>query len=130
MTRRLSFPILVLSLAVLACGGGDEERPRGQRTGAQADSAGMMGMPGEERVTPEESASAAREVQRHADSVRDAVRRASGGPAEEESAPTPAREPSVRERYEACMAQARAGEAEVRSRLEQACENIRNQPDR
>lgn len=127
--RRLSVPILVLSLSVLACGGGDEDRPRGQRTGAQADSAGMMGMPGEERVTPEESASAAREVQRHADSVRDAVRRASG-PAEEERASAPARAASVRERYEACMAQARAGEAEVRPRLEAACANIRNQPDR
>jgi hypothetical protein len=126
--RRTIPTILLLSLFALGCGG-DDERPRGQRTGAQADSAGMMGMPGEEMVTPEESASAARDVQRHADSVRDAVRRASG-PAEEERASAPARAASVRERYEACMAQARAAEAEARPRLEAACANIRNQPDR
>lgn len=126
MTRRQSVPIFLLSLFALACGGDDEERPAGQRTGAQADSAGMMGIPGEPMVTPEESATAAREVQAHADSIREAVRRASG--ADEADVPVPPRELSKRERYERCMEQARAADGEARTRLEQACANSRNQP--
>jgi hypothetical protein len=127
--RSRTLCILLLPLFAAACGG-DEDRPAGQRTGAQADSAGMMGMPGEEMYTPEESAQAAHDVQRHTDSMRAAVLKASGGEPAAEDVPAPPPVLSVKERYEACIRQANAADEPVRARLAQACANIRNQPPR
>jgi hypothetical protein len=127
--RTLSF-LLVTLIAAAACGGGDDAgRPRAPRTAAQADSAGRYA-PVDPVVTPAESARAQRAVQRHADSVRDAVLRASGGERERTRRAAPTREASVEERYRDCMEQAEVAEEPVRARLAAACANIRNQPQR
>lgn len=124
---RSILPLLAL-LAAAACGGGDDaERPDGPRTGAEADSAGMYGLPAEPRVTPAESASAARAVQAHADSVRAAVLEQSGGGDEAARARQPRVDNSVEGRYRACMQQAQSAEEPMRARLVAACERIRVQ---
>jgi hypothetical protein len=129
MRRRLSF-LLTMLLAAAACGGGDEDgRPKGQRTAAEADADGAYATPDEPVVTPAESAQAHRDVQRHADSVRDAVLRASGGETEPPRRPPPA-DNSVAARHRMCMEQAAAADEPVRTRLREACANIRNQPER
>jgi hypothetical protein len=129
MRRHVSFLLMTL-LAAAACGGGDEDgRPKGQRTGAEADADGAYTSPEGPVVTPAESAQAHRDVQRHADSVRDAVVRASGGEPER-SRRAPRAATSVEGRYRACMRQAEVSEEPVRARLIAACGNIRNQPER
>lgn len=122
------FAIVLLAFALAACRD-REEAPGAQRTGGGADSAGIV-QPPEPRVTPAESARAARAVQRHVDSMRAAVLRESGLPPDE---PRRRRAPRVdnspRARYESCMAQAQQSDEPVRSRLVAACENIRRQPE-
>ena len=129
MRRHLSFLLMTL-LAAAACGGGDEDgRPKGQRTGAEADADGAYTPPDGPVVTPAESAQAHRDVQRHADSVRDAVIRASGGEPER-SRRAPRTATSVEGRYRECMRLAEVADEPVRARLVAACANLRNLPER
>jgi hypothetical protein len=121
--RRLT-AVLLLSMFAAACtgDGGDDDGPR---TGAAEDSTGMTA--DGPVVTPAESAAAARTIQRHADSVRREVMRASGVPAEHgERTPLPRDLP--KDSYESCLRQARDAEEPVKSRLEQICANLRDQP--
>lgn len=130
--NRTPLRILLVALALAGCADdAAEERPAGQRTGARADSAAVVAAPEPPRVTPAESARAARAVQSHSDSIRRAAEAEAGVRRDERApAPRPRAGNSREERYRACAAQAEAAPEEVRARLQRACENIRNQPER
>jgi hypothetical protein len=118
--RRFRIALVMLAVAAAACGG--------DRSDEEQESGGFR-LPGEEPyVSPEDSAEAAEAVQAHGDAIRDSLRRAEGGDVEE-PAPAPTGSGSSPEaRYRDCMAQAAQAEAVDRTRLERACENLRNQP--
>lgn len=123
MIGRLIRVFLLMALATAAAG------CRGEPAEEEQGSAGFV-LPGEEPyVSPEDSARAAEDAQARSDAVRDSLRRATGEEAEEDAPPpsAPAAGESPEARYAACMAQANGAEAEVRARLQAACENIRNQ---
>ncbi len=122
MNGRLIRVLLLASLVLAAgCRGDEPEEEQG--------SAGFV-LPGEEPyVSPEDSARAEEDNRVRAEALRDSLRRAAGGPAEDEDAPpAPSPGPSQAARYLACMEQATQAEGAVRERLTQACENIRAQP--
>lgn len=120
---RASAFLLLMAVAAAACGRGDGPDPDEEK-----GSAGFV-LPGEDPyVSPEDSARAAANVERHTESVRERVERESGvKPGDRPSAAPPVGN-SVEERYRACLAQADQAEAEVRGRLLAACENLRRQP--
>jgi hypothetical protein len=130
MTR---LSIVVLALALAACGDRGEEAEEADSAEhgvLESDSAWTVDAP-EPRLTPAESARAVRAIQRHSDSVRDAVRREAVPPGEEapRRRPSPPVDDSPRARYESCLEQARQLEAPMRERIIAACERSRPQAE-
>jgi hypothetical protein len=125
MTR---LPIVVLALALAACGDRGEEAEEADSAEhgvLESDSAWTVDAP-EPRLTPAESARAVRAIQRHSDSVRDAVRREAGLPVNEAPRrPSPPVDDSPEARYASCMEQALQLEAPMRDRIVAACERSR-----